>query len=383
MASWAGFSDEELRRLQLKDQPVSNPGQGRGRKPTPSNRSRQQLQRERALKLAAQMTDGTDTLPPEQKLTKPQVTSSTRPAPSAQAVVNNREEEPVTTKQGAVNSHGPPEPPPEITPVAKELEKEEVELREKTRLEKLQEEQRVMEERNKQKKALLTKTIAEKSKQTQAEAVKLKRIQRELQVLDDSVSSDINILRKLIEQASLDYSIAWKRFERAEAEYVSAKLSLHQRTEAKEQLTEHLCAIIQQNELRKAAKLEELMQQLELSTDAEPPTEHPHATQPPAQDSHGPQHAGVTPQLPGIPSLSQVPAPALGTDSSSALGEQGSKQEDQAGKQEDQGGKQEDQGTEASQAPASGRGPQDPQIAGLVNSSQTPQIPQDTPTSPL
>lgn len=48
-----------------------------------------------------------------------------------------------------------------------------------------------------------------RSKQTQAEAVKLKKIQKELQALDDSVSSDINVLRKLIEQASLEYSIAW------------------------------------------------------------------------------------------------------------------------------------------------------------------------------
>lgn len=45
---------------------------------------------------------------------------------------------------------------------------------------------------------------------------------------------------------------------------MTAKLDLHRKTEVKEQLTEHLCAIIQQNELRKAHKLEELMQQLQL-----------------------------------------------------------------------------------------------------------------------
>lgn len=127
-----------------------------------------------------------------------------------------------------------------------------------------------MEEKNKKRKAFLTKTIAEKSKQTQAEAVKLKKIQRELQALDDSVSSDIGILRKLIEESSMDYSSAWKRFEKAEAEYVAAKLDLHKKTEVKEQLTEHLCAIIQQNELRKARKLEELMLQLELNAEEVP-----------------------------------------------------------------------------------------------------------------
>lgn len=48
-----------------------------------------------------------------------------------------------------------------------------------------------------------------RSKQTQAEAAKLKKIQKELQALDDSVSSDIGVLRRLIEQASLEYSVAW------------------------------------------------------------------------------------------------------------------------------------------------------------------------------
>lgn len=47
-----------------------------------------------------------------------------------------------------------------------------------------------------------------RSKQTQAEAVKLKRIQKELQALDDMVSNDIGILRDRIEQASWDYCAA-------------------------------------------------------------------------------------------------------------------------------------------------------------------------------
>lgn len=58
-----------------------------------------------------------------------------------------------------------------------------------------------------------------------------------------------------------------KRFDRAEAEYVTAKLDLQRKTDIKEQLTEHLCTIIQQNELRKARKLEELMQQLDVQAD--------------------------------------------------------------------------------------------------------------------
>lgn len=47
-----------------------------------------------------------------------------------------------------------------------------------------------------------------RSRQTQAEVVKLKRIQKELQALDDMVSNDIGILRSRIDQASWDYAAA-------------------------------------------------------------------------------------------------------------------------------------------------------------------------------
>ncbi|XP_053287251.1 RAB6-interacting golgin [Pleuronectes platessa] len=284
MSGWAGFSEAELRRMQLEDS-AGPPGAARGRKPAPANRTRQQLLRERALQLTAERAGGAGStgLPPEQQLTKP----PPREEPAAVA--------PAAAPAPAGAPGGGPAPAPgggpapagapavrleaktgdvkpgenHLTPVVKELEKQEVEIREKTRLELLQQEQKVMEEGNKRKKALLSKTIAEKSKQTQAEAVKLKRIQKELQALDDMVSNDIGILREKIEQASWGYSAARKRFEKAEAEYVTAKLDLHKKTEAKEQMTEHLCAIIQQNELRKAHKLEELMQQLHLQATEE------------------------------------------------------------------------------------------------------------------
>ncbi|XP_068564080.1 RAB6-interacting golgin [Cebidichthys violaceus] len=265
MSGWAGFSDAELRKMQQQDSAMPAAA-ARGRKPVPANRSRQQLQRERALQIAVQKTAGAASLclPPEQQLTKPPPREDPEPRPAAPPTGAP------AVKQGV--QHKPPEmkpAPEEETPAVKELETQEVALREKTRLEQLQQEQKVIEEKNKLKKALLTKTIAEKSKQTQAEAVKLKRIQKELQALDDMVSNDIGILRVKIEQASWDYSAARKRYEKAEVEYVTAKLDLHKKTEAKEQLTEHLCAIIQQNELRKAHKLEELMQQLQLRTTEE------------------------------------------------------------------------------------------------------------------
>ncbi|XP_052443236.1 RAB6-interacting golgin [Carassius gibelio] len=272
MASWAGFSEEELGRMKHSGDVVNQAVSvtlGRGRKAAPTNRNIQQLQRERALQLAAKQKDS-QSLPADQQLTKP----PDPPASSHPAPVKPRDEpKPLETQlveQGHVKHD--PESPAESAPAAviKELDKQQVELREKNHLEQLQWEQRIMEEKNKKRKALLAKTIAEKSKQTQAEAVKLKKIQRELQLLDDSVSSDIGILRKLIEQSSMDYSLAWKRFEKAEAEYVAAKMDLHRKTEVKEQLTEHLCAIIQQNEMCKARKLEELMIQLELNAEDVP-----------------------------------------------------------------------------------------------------------------
>ena len=55
-----------------------------------------------------------------------------------------------------------------------------------------------------------------------------------------------------------------KRYDRAETEFINAKVNLHDKTEVKDQLTEHLCSIIQQNEERKAKKLAELMTRLEL-----------------------------------------------------------------------------------------------------------------------
>ncbi|XP_029906242.1 RAB6-interacting golgin [Myripristis murdjan] len=264
MAGWAGFSDEELRKLQQTGDQAVPVAAGRGRKAAPGSRSRQQLQRDRALQRAG---IAAPTLPPEQQLSRPPPKDDPPPAAPAGAPAAQPQE--VKAKEGSPAANPEPDIVEGLPPAVKELDKQEVELREKTRLELLQQEQKVIEERNKRKKALLTKTIAEKSRQTQAEAVKLKRIQKELQALDDMVSNDIGILRGRIEQASWDYSAARKRYEKAEAEYVTAKLDLHRKTEVKEQLTEHLCAIIQQNELRKAQKLEELMQQLQLQASEE------------------------------------------------------------------------------------------------------------------
>ena len=60
-----------------------------------------------------------------------------------------------------------------------------------------------------------------------------------------------------------------KRFEKAETEYVASKMDLHEKSELKEQLTEHLYTIIHQNEVRKARKLADLMRELEMENSEE------------------------------------------------------------------------------------------------------------------
>ncbi|XP_051854925.1 RAB6-interacting golgin isoform X1 [Antechinus flavipes] len=268
---WAGFSEEELRRLrQNKDpfEPADRP------KRHPVNKSRQQLQREKVLQQQSQklrLQDGTSVLP-EQLLSAPKQKSDPSPALFT-SPGNNEKHQSIGNQQkkaGLENFYNDDKKDETITPKPNcKLEKKKVELQEKSHWEILQEEQRLMEEKNKRKKAFLAKAIAERSKRTQAETIKLQRIQKELQALDDMVSADIGILRNRIDQASLDYSYARKRFDKAEAEYVAAKLDLQRKTEIKEHLTEHLCTIIQQNELRKARKLEALMQQLEVEADEE------------------------------------------------------------------------------------------------------------------
>lgn len=60
-----------------------------------------------------------------------------------------------------------------------------------------------------------------------------------------------------------------KRYYRIEKEFLDAKLYLHQKLEKKELLTEHLCAIIEKNEERKAEKLNELLSKLNLKGDTQ------------------------------------------------------------------------------------------------------------------
>ena len=133
---------------------------------------------------------------------------------------------------------------------------------EQVSLEKIQKQQKIIEEQNKKKQKLIQETLQQRFKETQSEAEKLKSVQKELQKLDKILQTDVDVLRSKIEEASLQYSQAQKRFQTAEKEYVEAKLDYFKKKEIKDQLTEHLCSIIQQNEMRKSKKLEEILSKL-------------------------------------------------------------------------------------------------------------------------
>ncbi|KAL9846400.1 RAB6-interacting golgin isoform 2-T2 [Geothlypis trichas] len=277
--AWAGFSQEELRRLRGQRPDLyepSPPQQQQQQQPRPQAvpKTRKQLQREKALQQQSQrlgLQGGAASVTPEQLLSAPQAKpgdpQQPGPAPGDEKQRDSREQQERVTAAESCNGRDSGQPRP--AKASSHVERKKVELQEKSRWEILQQEQRLIEEKNKRKKALLARAIAERSKRTQAETVKLKRIQKELQALDEMVSADIGILRNRIDQASLEYSHARKRYDKAESEYVAAKLELQHKTELKEHLTEHLCTIIQQNELRKARKLQELMQQLDVEADEE------------------------------------------------------------------------------------------------------------------
>ncbi|XP_030063395.1 RAB6-interacting golgin-like [Microcaecilia unicolor] len=272
MASWAGFSEAELRRLKQQKDPLEV--SERSQQPPSIKKSRQQLQREKAVQQEVKrksQQNGAASLPLEQQLSKPRAMPAPQPALAPPREHNPGGQEKEQGLETPRDSQNVLQEDPLGLSTEQELlqQKKEVELKEKSRLDQLQLEQRLMEEKNKRKKALLSKAIAERSKRTQAETVKLKRIQKELQALDDLVSTDIGILRNRIDQACMDYNYAKKRFDKAEVEYIAAKMDLHRKTDIKEQLTEHLYTIIQQNELCKAKKLEELMHQLDVDADEE------------------------------------------------------------------------------------------------------------------
>lgn len=128
-----------------------------------------------------------------------------------------------------------------------------------------EQQRKLMQEQNRQKRDMLQKVIEQHTQKTAAEANKLQEIKSELGKLDSELASDVAILRKQIDAASLHFSNVEKNYLNIENLFLKAKVELHQALERKEMLTEHLCTIISHNEERKAKRLSELMEKVGLS----------------------------------------------------------------------------------------------------------------------
>jgi len=157
----------------------------------------------------------------------------------------------------AISNNGDPSPATLSVDLLQNGEK-----KESINLDEFEKKQKLIEEQNRLKKEILGKALALRKKKTEDEAQKLQQITVELTKLDASLSNDVSILRSHIEVASVELTDAKKRYDKAEREFIEAKQQLFSKTERKDLLTEHLCAIIEQNEMRKAHRLTNLMIQL-------------------------------------------------------------------------------------------------------------------------
>ncbi|KAH8235147.1 hypothetical protein KR032_009302 [Drosophila birchii] len=138
---------------------------------------------------------------------------------------------------------------------------------------------RMIEEQNKQKKQMLYQAIEQHTQKTAAESRKIEEIRHELSKLESDLAVDVALLRKQIDNACIHFSNVEKQYVKIEAQFLKAKIELHNASEKKELLTEHLCTVIAHNEDRKAQKLTELMQKVGLApTDEEPPVSPPNST---------------------------------------------------------------------------------------------------------
>jgi len=206
--------------------------------------------------------------------------------PGARLSQKEDEEVPVSLP----SSNGPniiPQSPPDVVVPTKEVISELSDVPNPKKIEEYEEKKRRIEEDNRRRKDLLERALADRAKKTQQEVKKLSQIEEELKKLDVTLSNDVATLRNLIDDISLDLAEAQKRFERAEKEYVNAKLNLFNVQEKKDLLTCHLCTIIEENELRKARKLSDLLQKLEVKP--QPLTEEESAAPPQPPEVESPE----------------------------------------------------------------------------------------------
>ncbi|NWR20671.1 GORAB protein, partial [Emberiza fucata] len=128
-------------------------------------KTRKQLQREKALQQQSQrlgLQGGAASVTPEQLLSAPQAKpgdpQQPGPAPGDERQTDSREQ----PEGGAESCNGRDSGQPRPAKASSQVERKKVELQEKSRWEILQQEQRLIEEKNKRKKALLARAIAER-----------------------------------------------------------------------------------------------------------------------------------------------------------------------------------------------------------------------------
>ncbi|XP_023224862.1 uncharacterized protein LOC111625854 [Centruroides sculpturatus] len=95
-----------------------------------------------------------------------------------------------------------------------------------------------------------------------SECEQIWEIQDELNTLDSFFRAHVTALKKQIETACQEFTLAQKKYKTLEKEYVNAKVEFLQKLEQKEQLQENLHTVIQQYEAHRAVKLHELEQRL-------------------------------------------------------------------------------------------------------------------------
>ncbi|GLV32039.1 Golgin RAB6 interacting [Carabus blaptoides fortunei] len=252
--TFSGFSEDDIRKLKTGNLPVEDENSRRyikairrtelnGKKPKHVAKSRKPVVEE------------TEDVPAEAKLSET-VESVSEHTSNGQNFETTKEND-KNTEAIKINENMSPLKPVVLN--ITQIEKKVIDLDE------FQARQKRIEEQNRRRKELLSKALADRTKQTEEEARRLKEIQNEFKKLDVLLSNDVAILRHQIEIVSVDFMEAQKRYHRIEKEFLDAKMVLHQKLEKKEMLTEHLCAIIEKNEERKADKLNELMTRLSVT----------------------------------------------------------------------------------------------------------------------
>ena len=130
-------------------------------------------------------------LPPEARLSDPN--------PTIQAVSNDT---PKDDSKDETNTNDPANPD-----ILKGLSSDDIEINALS-IEEVRIRQKQLEDENKAKRQLLTKAIADRRQRTSEETKRLHQIQSELQKMDLVVANDIRLLRKNIEEATIDFNDA-------------------------------------------------------------------------------------------------------------------------------------------------------------------------------